>query len=719
MSLCTASYDPESWYYHYEPGTPLQTVIDRWKDRPGTDRRGQPLPRQKVYDDSMPAMLSVRELWPLREYTWTRENSRGGFAKVNGKKVELPGPLKWDALKEDLLAHGWDLNDPLRLEIGVDGGVKVGEGNHRLALARELGIDRVPVWFDFKTYKVRKQTPTRTPVPEISPKSVERVVERAVERVEKQKPRTPEEQAEMDRQVEELMRHLKFGARTASFAEERQRILEWVDSHTSNGKVRLYREVIIPPGGLRTDSLGVYWTPEKNKAHSPFGRLDRAKGEPVIIEVIAPREGVDDVGTVAAMRRHPGEREIRLLPGTQVQIVSPSRRRGKTATPSLSRLIGRMVYGTPTEEQQEALDTPTVPRFRRLLPFIPAPSGAYTIDELGVLSALAERDRDKHLKLIEQADKDFVPMFHELAGRLGVAFDQSEIQLLMDSAAVVITKLKFHFNRARPFQVASLLGHPFRPLGTLSGHSPAYPSGHTVQSYLLAHHFAALAPEHRDEFFDLASTISWSRALGGYHWPSDLTYGMAIADALAGPLKPSSILVASKYKQGSRTLYHGATQEFHRFDPSMMGRRDTGNLGRGIYLTSDEEMARRYAEDNAQRFGGEPVVLKVRASLRNTAPFSDLVPTLKAELGISFPPSGKDSRRAQLLRDWFLEHGFDSARSGHEYVVFDRRALKVVGRVESPSIDERHQMILKHLQEKGTPPPWMGGRATPPWLGGR
>jgi hypothetical protein len=309
-------------------------------------------------------------------------------------------------------------------------------------------------------------------------------------------------------------------------------------------------------------------------------------------------------------------------------------------------------------------------------------------------------------------------MFRERAERMGVPFDQDAIQQLMESAAVVVTKLKFHFNRARPFQVASILGHPFRPLDTRSGHSPAYPSGHTIQSRLIAHHLAALAPEHRDEFFDLASIISWSRALGGYHWPSDLAYGAAIADALAGPRTPSSIIVASQYayKQGSVTLYHGATEEFSRFDPSMMGRRDTGNLGRGIYLTSDEEIARRYAEDNAQRFGGEPIVLKVQAALRNTAPFGDLIPTLKAELGIPFPPSGKDPRRAQLLRDWFLEHGYDSARSGHEYVVFNPRALRVVGRVDSPSINERQRMILKHLQEKGAPPPWMGGRATPPWL---
>jgi len=139
------AYDPESWYYEWEPGVDLDAIISRWQHND---------PRQKMYDSSMPLMLSVKELWPLREYTWSRDNSRGGFAKVKGKSVHLPGELKWDAIKEDMRARGWDPKDPLLLEIGSEGGVKVGEGNHRLAIARELGMRKVPVRFLFKSYRV-------------------------------------------------------------------------------------------------------------------------------------------------------------------------------------------------------------------------------------------------------------------------------------------------------------------------------------------------------------------------------------------------------------------------------------------------------------------------------------------------------------------------------------------------------------------------------------
>ena len=90
----------------------------------------------------------------------------------------------------------WDPKEPLQFEIGRKGGVKVGEGNHRLALAKELGISKVPVWFHYMSYKVTKSRPSREPVEDVSPKAVKRVIEKAEK---SRKPPTPEEQEQLDR----------------------------------------------------------------------------------------------------------------------------------------------------------------------------------------------------------------------------------------------------------------------------------------------------------------------------------------------------------------------------------------------------------------------------------------------------------------------------------------------------------------------------------------
>ena len=191
----SASYDPASWYYSGEPGLTLQTIMERWQENS---------PRQKLLDDAQPIFLTVRELWPLREFTWTRDKARNGFARVQGKNIWLPGPEKWDVLKENLRESGWDADEPLYLEIGSEGGIKVGEGNHRLALAKELGLSKIPVQIYYRTGKVTKSPmPSRDPIEEVS----QRAVTKAIDPVKLQEKLSPE--AEQD--LQDLLKLLKFG----------------------------------------------------------------------------------------------------------------------------------------------------------------------------------------------------------------------------------------------------------------------------------------------------------------------------------------------------------------------------------------------------------------------------------------------------------------------------------------------------------------------------
>jgi len=98
-------------------------------------------------------------------------------------------------------------------------------------------------------------------------------------------------------------------------------------------------------------------------------------------------------------------------------------------------------------------------------------------------------------------------------------------------------------------------------------------------------------------------------------------------------------------KQLPNLLYHGTTEVFDKFDTSRAGRRDSGNLGRGVYLSTDSDMAMSYAEENVERFGGEPVVLEVEHNLENVANFNDHVNDLR-QLGVNFPPKANDPERS-------------------------------------------------------------------------
>jgi len=88
----------------------------------------------KGYDSRLHGYWPAKELWPYREYTWTKDKNRGG----------------WDELYESIKERGMKKDDPIILSVFKNGKKpKIGEGNHRLAIARELGIKKVPVMLFF------------------------------------------------------------------------------------------------------------------------------------------------------------------------------------------------------------------------------------------------------------------------------------------------------------------------------------------------------------------------------------------------------------------------------------------------------------------------------------------------------------------------------------------------------------------------------------------
>lgn len=122
----------------------IKEVVSRWAEH-----------NAQMYDSRIHTWLPIREIWPIREYTWTRDKARSGHALVDGEYVYLPGPEKWDAIKADMNENGWrEKEQPVNILVGREGNAKVGEGNHRLAIAREIGLRDVPVRFQFQQ-KVR------------------------------------------------------------------------------------------------------------------------------------------------------------------------------------------------------------------------------------------------------------------------------------------------------------------------------------------------------------------------------------------------------------------------------------------------------------------------------------------------------------------------------------------------------------------------------------
>lgn len=106
---------------------------------------------KKARDEHIHGHFQIRELWPYREYAWTRSEARPGYAFVDDDRKHFEnGSKKWDAMKRDLKKNGWREDEqPVVMSLGKDGNALISEGNHRLAVAREIGMENVPVRFRF------------------------------------------------------------------------------------------------------------------------------------------------------------------------------------------------------------------------------------------------------------------------------------------------------------------------------------------------------------------------------------------------------------------------------------------------------------------------------------------------------------------------------------------------------------------------------------------
>lgn len=140
-------------------------------------------------------------------------------------------------------------------------------------------------------------------------------------------------------------------------------------------------------------------------------------------------------------------------------------------------------------------------------------------------------------KLQRICDKQFEKLFQVYLESQGKSYNVNYYLLLMKSLKPVIMKLKKYYNRQRPNELAKKMGISFSGDYLNSAQSPSYPSGHTVQAYVVACFLNDQFPEHEENLFKIAEIISQSRIDRGVHFPTDIEYGIEVAFSIYSQIK--------------------------------------------------------------------------------------------------------------------------------------------------------------------------------------
>lgn len=140
---------------------------------------------------------------------------------------------------------------------------------------------------------------------------------------------------------------------------------------------------------------------------------------------------------------------------------------------------------------------------------------------------------------VEYAEKyDNVPgVFKNLFVNRTREYPEKIVNELLENSRPIILKLKNYHDRRRPNVVAKDRGINLSYHKMKSAQTPAFPSGHSTQSKLVALALSDLYPEMRNEFMTAANHISQSRIVARVHYESDKKIGEQLGESLFHHLK--------------------------------------------------------------------------------------------------------------------------------------------------------------------------------------
>jgi acid phosphatase (class A) len=177
--------------------------------------------------------------------------------------------------------------------------------------------------------------------------------------------------------------------------------------------------------------------------------------------------------------------------------------------------------------------------FVALVPAPPAPGSLAAVAEIETILSVQAARTEADVAWAKLVEKDSVFNHAALFGAWFAKENLPALAVLFDKLGGDIRALdvasKKPFLRERPWKADARV-EPCVQLPT----SSSYPSGSAMQSYVWAAVLTDLWPEKRTELFARAQRAAWGRLIGGVHYPSDLTGGRMLAEAVVAELRKSA-----------------------------------------------------------------------------------------------------------------------------------------------------------------------------------
>ena len=134
-------------------------------------------------------------------------------------------------------------------------------------------------------------------------------------------------------------------------------------------------------------------------------------------------------------------------------------------------------------------------------------------------------------KFVETTD-DMHKHFELFLKSKNLEYPKDVLEEILSGIRAIILKLKYHYNRPRPQQVASAKDLVLNPTTLDTTSTPAYPSGHATQGRFVARYLTDVYPDYHDELIRVGNEVGDGRLMAKVHYPSDQAFGKVLGDEL-------------------------------------------------------------------------------------------------------------------------------------------------------------------------------------------
>jgi hypothetical protein len=200
--------------------------------------------------------------------------------------------------------------------------------------------------------------------------------------------------------------------------------------------------------------------------------------------------------------------------------------------------LNQVTYGNPTQKILELLNQKGLvdSLFEELKSEqMPLNDSELTKEELNEvvhgISLLQQPENEIYLKRYKSYDRSLIQSLVTIFKQKGI--DVEEIcSSIENDINPLIAKLKVHFNRPRPYQLANYYKLKLFPFDSFSSNSASYPSGHTLQASVMLNVIGSMYPTQYKYCRNIIDDIAESRINLGLHYPSDNDFALEVADKI-------------------------------------------------------------------------------------------------------------------------------------------------------------------------------------------